>query len=819
VTPVGKGVPGEVIQLVEVKTGNAGARKALAASGLDLTEHVRPDHQEVLVHGVADLAKLRALKLPFTVQIADVVAADRRGMQRTAGPDDVAPLPSGRTQYRRLADFEADMKALAEANPGLVKPLVLPERSLEGRAVQGIEMTEDVAADDGKPVFFNMGVHHAREWPSAEMPMEWAIELVKAYRAGNARATKLLRTMRVIMVPIINPDGYNLSRESMVDLGTPVGDPGFAYKRKNCRMADFAIPAPGVCGQQANRALGTDPNRNYGGFWGGPGADAENRKGETFRGTDPFSEPETRNVRHVVSTRQVTTLITNHTYSDLVLRPPGLVAEGDPPDEPVYKALGDAMAKENGYLSQKSWELYDTTGTTEDWSYYATGGLGFTFEIGKASEQNTLVGVGFHPPYPVGVVGEYYGKEPSGGGNREAYYVAAESTANRARHSILQGRAPAGATLRVKKAFETFTSRVVDGQGVVGARRSFTDTLEDTLSVPSDGAFQWAVNPSTRPFARKARVDSEVADAPSSSQTYESALPSSPPGGGADPVARRIPITVTAENGRLVRATLDGDEGDDWDLYLLKDGAPVASAATSASDETLIAEDLAPGTYELKIDNWLATQGYTGTIATFGAKPGTEKALPTGPETWTMTCEIGGRVAGLQEIGVERGEAKSVEPCGPEAKQEAAQAGVLGQKTTGSATGSATGTGAGSSAGPRGTASLFAFAIDRRRLRTALARGMRTRARCTVRCTASVALTVSGTTAKRLGLARTSRRAVVVARGSAGKAFTGRRTFTVRFTKAAKRRLAGARSVRLSAAGTAKAGTRTMRQRSTTTLR
>ena len=39
---------------------------------------------------------------------------------------------------------------------------------------------------------------------------------------------------------------------------------------------------------------------------------------------------------------------------------------------------------------------------------------------------------------------EYYGKYPTGGGNREAYYKALESTANTARHSILDGTAAAG---------------------------------------------------------------------------------------------------------------------------------------------------------------------------------------------------------------------------------------------------------------------------------------------------------------------------------------------------------------------------------------
>ena len=88
-------------------------------------------------------------------------------------------------------------------------------------------------------------------------------------------------------------------------------------------------------------------------------------------------------------------MITNHTFSGLVLRPPGLAAQGTTVDEPIYKALGDKMAAENGYSSQYGYQLYDTTGTTEDWSYNATGGLGYTFELGEP---------GFHPPFADTVV-------------------------------------------------------------------------------------------------------------------------------------------------------------------------------------------------------------------------------------------------------------------------------------------------------------------------------------------------------------------------------------------------------------------------------
>src|SRR6185295_18243173 len=120
------------------------------------------------------------------------------------------------------------------------------------------------------------------------------------------------------------------------------------YRRKNCRLLDNS-PA-GNCAQPAVglASPGVDPNRNYGGFWGGPGAGTMPTD-EDYRGPGPFSEPESQNIRSLISGRQVVTLITNHTFSNLVLRPPGLASQGDAVDEALLKSLGDAMAAENGY--------------------------------------------------------------------------------------------------------------------------------------------------------------------------------------------------------------------------------------------------------------------------------------------------------------------------------------------------------------------------------------------------------------------------------------------------------------------------------------
>jgi hypothetical protein len=382
--------------------------------------------------------------------------------------------------------------------------------------VLGVEIARDVNVDNGQPVFLQLGLHHAREWPSAEHALEWAYDLVDGY-GRDAEITRLVNATRNIVVPIVNPDGFNLSREWPVDVGTvlagvqlppqingllPIQDPlytaallgdaglspapgtGFTYKRRNCRVRDGQTPAPGACESLANRRLGVDPNRNYGGFWGGLGAgfDVED---DTYRGAAPFSEPEVQNIRELVSNNQVTTLITNHTFGNLVLRAPGVAAVATTPDEALYKQLGDAMAARNGYASQHGYELYDTSGTTEDWSYYATGGLGFTFEIG-ADE--------FHPPYAA-MAAEY-------ARNREAYLVALRSTADAARHAVLEGRARPGTVLRVHKQLDSRTPPVLlDLAGATGAAVGFRDTLDTTMTVGDSGRFAWHVNPSTRPGA------------------------------------------------------------------------------------------------------------------------------------------------------------------------------------------------------------------------------------------------------------------------------------------------------------------------------
>ena len=103
------------------------------------------------------------------------------------------------------------------------------------------------------------------------------------------------------MIPVVNPDGFNISREAP-DAPPETEFDQFSYemKRKNC-WPNPARPGRATTARRAG-CSGVDPNRNYGAFWGGSGASVDPLD-DTFRGTGPFSEPETQNIRELQSTR------------------------------------------------------------------------------------------------------------------------------------------------------------------------------------------------------------------------------------------------------------------------------------------------------------------------------------------------------------------------------------------------------------------------------------------------------------------------------------------------------------------------------------
>ncbi len=653
------------ISVVDVLAPRQADRQRLQGLGLDLSEHARSNSVEALLHGRADARVLRRAGFRYTVRIADLAAHTRRNERRDklhARASAGSRLPSGRVGYRRLPDYDLELKRLAMQYPSLARPITLNHRSVLGRDVNGIEISTGAQnTEDGKPIFLIMGLHHAREWPSAEHTIEFAYDLLRNY-GRDARTTELVQQTRTIVVPVVNPDGFNVSREAGLIGDFSLFD--YEMKRKNCAVSEHTPKkyATGSCDDnKAGRLRGTDPNRNYGGLWGGSGASVS-WADDTYRGDEPFSEPEVQNIRELISSRQVTNLITNHTYSNLVLRPPGVADFGFPLEEPAYRALGASLAAHNGYSNDPGFGLYDTTGSTEDWSFWTTGGLAFTFEIGSSD---------FHPPYAEGVEAEYLGLAPSAGagkgGNREAYYAMLQATADASLHSLIEGSAPDGSTLRISKTFQTSTSPVWrDNLGnSVGGPVQFTDTLSSMLKTQG-GQFSWHVNPSTRPlvagrFGRDAtgppQEQIELGNPPGiprENMAY-------PPGGPVD----EIPFTVEGQadgvdNGRM-SVHIEWESPDtDWDIYVIgPNGQIVAQSATTGDnteDATLF--DPPPGQYKLHAVNYnqvmhTPDDWFDGHVSFRSPTPRIETGVK---ESWTLTCtDAAGRLQATRQVIVDRG--------------------------------------------------------------------------------------------------------------------------------------------------------------------
>lgn len=389
-----------------------------------------------------------------------------------------ATLPSGRTSYRSYEDYVRAIDALAAAHPGVVRRIVLPVRSVEGREILGLEVASGVGApDDGRPVALVVGLTHGREWASGEVALEYATDLV-ASRA-EPRVAALLAGVRTIVVPVANPDGF---------IATQHGQP---LRRRNC--AAVAGDPPGA---PCIARRGVDLNRNYGAWWGGVGA-STSPDADTYRGSGPWSEPEAQAIHLLSASLPVTDVVSLHNVGGLVLRPPGFRALGQAPDEAGLRRLGDAMGAATGYRSELADELYEATGALEDWNYAAQGAYGYTIELGESDGDRSFQG-----RFAAHVTDQYRGM-------REALLLAAEQARDPAGHAVLRGRAPAGRTLRLRRRFDTLTSPIcttdlaAPGGGCATTTPAYgvPDGLELTLRVGASGRWRWEPGPSTRPFS------------------------------------------------------------------------------------------------------------------------------------------------------------------------------------------------------------------------------------------------------------------------------------------------------------------------------
>lgn len=289
------------------------------------------------------------------------------------GHDTLFDFPVADARFHNYEETISTLQNLVSKHADIVR-IQKVGHSTENREVLALHFnTHPEALRSGqshKPGVVFMGAHHAREHLSVEIPLMLAEYLLD--NREDAQVWNLLDSRDIWIIPMVNPDGA----EWDIQTGK------YRWWRKNRR-------------NNGDGTYGVDLNRNYSYQWGTGGADPDTAS-DTYRGTGPFSEPETQAIKKFIEEHlNVKVLLTFHTFSELILYPWGHKYEPieNQKDRASFQAMAQTMAGWNHYKPQQSSALYIASGDTTDWAYGTYGIFAFTFEL---SPRNMFEG-GFYP--------------------------------------------------------------------------------------------------------------------------------------------------------------------------------------------------------------------------------------------------------------------------------------------------------------------------------------------------------------------------------------------------------------------------------------
>ncbi|MEM7455170.1 MAG: M14 family zinc carboxypeptidase [Planctomycetota bacterium] len=319
-------------------------------SNLDIT-HVHEDHMDILV-SPAELEKLKGSGA--TIEILDEDVYD--------GPEGGGWL----SEYQSFSEVQAQLNQFTVDYPDLTELIVIGS-SLEGRDICALKISDNASSDEAEAEILLVGTTHAREIITPMVCMHVAEELLTGY-GSDPTYTDWVDNREIWIVPILNPDGFVYVETT--DL----------FWRKNRR-------------DNPGDDEGVDLNRNWGFEWGHDNRGSSGNYGSsTYRGTGPFSEPETDILAQWVLTRDFNVCMSFHSFSNLLLWGPGF-KPANSPDEDIFGGFGEVVTAQNNYTigNAASGTIYLVNGECTDWMYNVAGVLAFTPEVGNSSDY-------FNPP-------------------------------------------------------------------------------------------------------------------------------------------------------------------------------------------------------------------------------------------------------------------------------------------------------------------------------------------------------------------------------------------------------------------------------------
>jgi hypothetical protein len=238
--------------------------------------------------------------------------------------------------------------------PTLVSQKFSIGQSYESRTIWAVRITKNPDAPTGKPEVLYHALIHAREPVSASSQLYYIYWLVENYGI-DPLATYILNNREIYWIPVFNPDGYVYNE---------TGNGNWRKNRKPC-----------------SGGTGTDLNRNYGiyNFWNAvqtPPGSSTNCSSDTYRGTLPFSEPETQAVMNFVNSRNLRAGFGAHTHGNYIIKPWAWCDPTPTPDDAMFNTfLADMKASNPIYTTGTPYQTvnYFVRGAADDWYYNDSG--------------------------------------------------------------------------------------------------------------------------------------------------------------------------------------------------------------------------------------------------------------------------------------------------------------------------------------------------------------------------------------------------------------------------------------------------------------
>jgi murein tripeptide amidase MpaA len=261
----------------------------------------------------------------------------------------VSWLPHPWAEYPNVDGFDEAWARLAEQAGVQVH---VAGTSVEGRPIRAYEL----GRPDGAPVLLT-GLMHGVEIVGSLALLELVRHIVTDPQA------ELLRHARVVVVPIVNPDGLHANCARLA-LGRR------AFHRCNARGVDLNRNFP--------RLRTTMPSNPLGGSrW---------RHSPHYVGPQPLSEPETRALHAIAESLRPRVSIAFHSFGELLLYPWAFTARPNPRRVHYERAgrafLGGSRAAAH-YRVMQATDWYSTVGDMDDWLDAQYGTLAFTVEVSR----------------------------------------------------------------------------------------------------------------------------------------------------------------------------------------------------------------------------------------------------------------------------------------------------------------------------------------------------------------------------------------------------------------------------------------------------